>query len=204
MQPDSYQFLSQLLKTRSGLALTEEKTYLLESRLLPIAKHHELETIEELVHKLRFPGNNDIVEEVVDAMTTNESMFFRDIKPFEQFRKDILPQLLAANSGMRKLRIWSAACSTGQEPYSIAMCLQEEAAVLNGWNIEILATDLSPTVLEKSKSGIYTQFEVQRGLPIQMLLKYFAKEGETNWKINEKTRSMVRWVSLMWCFAVMY
>ena len=123
-------------------------------------------------------------------MTTNESFFFRDTQPFEQFRAHTLPQLLEARRDGRRIRIWSAACSTGQEPYSIAMILKEEAAKVAGWRIEIVATDLSREVLEKAKVGIYSQFEVQRGLPIQYLMKYF-KQVDEMWQIDPAIRAMV-------------
>jgi chemotaxis protein methyltransferase CheR len=128
---------------------------------------------------------------VVEAMTTNETFFFRDKVPFEHFRGSIMPEILQARAGRKSLRIWCAAGSTGQEPYSLAMCLKEMGAALAGWRVEILATDLSQEVLEKSKAGIYSQFEVQRGLPIQMLVKYFKQIGEL-WQINPDIRAMVQ------------
>jgi chemotaxis protein methyltransferase CheR len=124
-------------------------------------------------------------------MTTNETFFFRDKIPFEHLRDTVLPLLLKARANRHTLRIWSAACSTGQEPYSIAMCLKENASLLSGWRIEIVATDLSQEVLEKSRAGIYSQFEVQRGLPIQMLVKYFTQSGEI-WQVNPDIRAMVQ------------
>ena len=111
-------------------------------------------------------------------MTTNETFFFRDKVPFDHFRDSIMPEILQARAGRKSIRIWCAAGSTGQEPYSLAMCLKEMSAALSGWRVEIIATDLSQEVLEKSKAGIYSQFEVQRGLPIQMLVKYFKQTGE--------------------------
>ena len=124
-------------------------------------------------------------------MTTNETFFFRDKIPFDHLRDTVLPALTQARAGRKSIRIWSAASSTGQEPYSIAMCLKEKAAQLAGWRIEIVATDLSQEVLEKSKAGIYSQFEVQRGLPIQLLVKYFTQTGEL-WQINADIRGMVQ------------
>jgi chemotaxis protein methyltransferase CheR len=128
---------------------------------------------------------------VVEAMTTNETFFFRDKVPFDHFRDSIMPEILQARAARKSIRIWCAAGSTGQEPYSLAMCLKEMAAALTGWRVEIIATDLSQEVLEKSKSGIYSQFEVQRGLPIQMLVKYFKQTGEF-WQINADIRAMVQ------------
>jgi chemotaxis protein methyltransferase CheR len=128
-------------------------------------------------------------------MTTNESSFFRDLKPFDQFRSFILPQLTKARAQRRAIRIWSAACSSGQEPYSLAMLLSEEKEKLAGWQIEIFATDISTEILAKAEQGVYSQFEVQRGLPIQLLVKYFRQEGE-RWRINPAMRGMVRYKCL--------
>ena len=124
-------------------------------------------------------------------MTTNETFFFRDKVPFDHFRDTIMPEMLKARAARKSIRIWCAAGSTGQEPYSLAMCLKEMGAALAGWRVEIIATDLSQEVLEKSKAGIYSQFEVQRGLPIQMLVKYFKQNGEF-WQINPDIRAMVQ------------
>jgi chemotaxis protein methyltransferase CheR len=128
---------------------------------------------------------------VVEAMTTNETFFFRDKVPFDHFRDHIMPEIIKARANRRSVRIWCAAGSTGQEPYSLAMCLKEMGAALTGWRIEIIATDLSQEVLEKARAGIYSQFEVQRGLPIQMLVKYFKQTGET-WQINPELRAMIQ------------
>jgi chemotaxis protein methyltransferase CheR len=135
-------------------------------------------------------GSAGFVTQVVEAMTTNETFFFRDKVPFDHFREVIMPELLQARANRKSVRIWCAAGSTGQEPYSLAMCLKEMNAALSGWRVEILATDLSQDVLEKSKAGIYSQFEVQRGLSIQMLVKYFKQTGEL-WQINADMRAMV-------------
>jgi chemotaxis protein methyltransferase CheR len=129
---------------------------------------------------------------VVEAMTTNESFFYRDKIPFDHFRDTIMPGLLAARARERRLRIWCAAASTGQEPYSLAMCLKEMKDKLAGWRVEILGTDLSTEVLEKAKAGVYSQFEVQRGLPIQMLVKHFSQVGDT-WHISPEIRAMVQY-----------
>jgi chemotaxis protein methyltransferase CheR len=190
--PIEYDYLRKLLKERSGLVLSSDKQYLVESRLLPIARKTGLASLGELVQKLKTPATEALIVEVVEAMTTNESFFFRDKIPFDHFREAIVPSLLASRVSQRRIRIWCAAASTGQEPYSLAMCLKEMAAQLAGWRVEILATDLSTEVLEKAKAGIYTQFEVQRGLPIQLLVKYFTQIGET-WQIAPEIRSMVQY-----------
>jgi len=188
--PLDYDYLRKILKERSGLDLSADKQYLVESRLVPLARKSGLAGIPELVAKMK-SGAEALTSDVVEAMTTNETFFFRDKIPFEHLRDTILPALIQSRAGRKSIRIWSAASSTGQEPYSIAMCLKEKAAQLAGWRLEIVATDLSQEVLEKSKAGIYSQFEVQRGLPIQLLVKYFAQTGEL-WQINAEIRGMVQ------------
>jgi len=185
-----YEFLRKLLRDKSGLDLSADKQYLIESRLLPLARKTGLASISDLVQKLR-DGSSVLIGQVVEAMTTNETFFFRDKLPFDHFREAIIPELLRARTNRKVIRIWCAAGSTGQEPYSLAICLREMSAALTGWRVEITATDLSQEVLEKSKSGLYSQFEVQRGLPIQFLVKYFKQIGEL-WQINADIRSMVQ------------
>ena len=190
MTPPDYEYLRKLLKDRSGLDLSADKQYLIESRLLPLSRKSGLAGIGELVQKMK-GGSTSVSDQVVEAMTTNETFFFRDKVPFDHFRDSIMPEILQARASRKTLRIWCAAGSTGQEPYSLAMCLKEMGAALSGWRVEILATDLSQEVLEKSRAGIYSQFEVQRGLPIQMLVKYFKQTGEL-WQINADIRAMVQ------------
>ena len=190
MTPLDYEFLRKLLRERSGLDLSPDKQYLVESRLIPLARRVGLPGIAELVAKIK-GGSDALTAEVVEAMTTNETFFFRDKIPFDHLRETILPALLEARANRHSLRIWCAASSTGQEPYSIAMCLKEFGPALAGWRIEILATDLSQGVLEKSRAGIFSQFEVQRGLPIQMLVKHFTQIGEL-WQLNADIRAMVQ------------
>jgi chemotaxis protein methyltransferase CheR len=189
MTPPDYEYLRKLLKDHSGLDLSSDKQYLIESRLLPLSRKAGLSDIGELVQKMK-GGSASLTTQVVEAMTTNETFFFRDKVPFEHFRNTVMPEILQARAGRKSIRIWCAAGSTGQEPYSLAMCLKEMGAAIAGFRVEILATDLSQEVLEKSKSGIYSQFEVQRGLPIQLLVKYFKQTGEL-WQINPDIRAMV-------------
>jgi chemotaxis protein methyltransferase CheR len=188
--PAEYEYLRKLLRDHSGLDLSADKQYLIESRLSPLARKAGLSGIGDLVQKLQ-GGSSALVTSVVEAMTTNETFFFRDKVPFDHFRETIMPDVLKARAGRRSVRIWCAAGSTGQEPYSLAMGLKEMGAALTGWRVEIVATDLSQEVLEKSKAGIYSQFEVQRGLPIQLLVKYFKQTGET-WQINPELRAMIQ------------
>jgi len=188
--PPDYEYLRKTLKDHSGLDLSADKQYLIESRLLPLSRKCGVPGIGELVQKMK-GGSSTIIAQVVEAMTTNETFFFRDKVPFEHFRDTIIPELLKARAGRKSIRIWCAAGSTGQEPYSLAMSLKEMGATLAGWRVEIIATDLSTEVLEKSKSGVYSQFEVQRGLPIQLLVKYFKQNGEL-WQISPELRAMVQ------------
>jgi chemotaxis protein methyltransferase CheR len=188
--PFDYEFLRKLLKERSGLDLSADKQYLVESRLIPLARRVGLSGIPELVVKMKGGGSDALTADVVEAMTTNETFFFRDKIPFDHLREAVLPALAQARASRRSLRIWCAASSTGQEPYSIAMCVKGFAA-LAGWRVEIMATDLSQSVLEKAKAGIFSQFEVQRGLPIQMLVKHFTQVGEL-WQLNADIRAMVQ------------
>ena len=192
MNQVDFDFISDLLKAGSGLVLTIEKVYLLESRLIPVARKHGHDTLEALIAALRRTPKGPLFTEVMEAMTTNESFFFRDVKPFETFRKVFLPEIIKRRAASKTLRIWCAAASTGQEPYSLAMLLQEEAKQLVGWNCSILGTDISEEVLDRAKSGIYTHFEVQRGLAITQLIKFFEKQGEL-WQIKPDIRKIVQY-----------
>jgi chemotaxis protein methyltransferase CheR len=190
--PSDYDFICKLLKGRSGLMLSADKHYLVESRLLPVARRAGLQGLPELIQKLRGPAAEPLTVEVVEAMTTNESFFFRDKIPFDHFREFIMPRLLAARVAQRRIRIWCAAAASGQEPYSLAITLKEMGAQIAGYRTEIVATDISNEILEKAKSGIYSQFEVQRGLPIQLLVKYFSQVGDM-WQISPDIKTMVQY-----------
>jgi chemotaxis protein methyltransferase CheR len=190
MTPLDFDFLRKMLRERSGLTLSPDKQYLAESRLLPLARKHKMADLADLMARLKAAPHAPLAAAVVEAMTTNESFFFRDKIPFEHFRNVILPAMLAARAREKRLRIWCNACSTGQEPYSLAMILDEHASRLAGWSVEILATDISNDVLARAKSGLYSQFEVQRGLPIQLLVKYFTQVGE-QWQIAQSLRDKV-------------
>lgn len=191
MTPDSFQFLTGLVKTRSGIVLNSEKAYMLETRLAPLLKREKLASLDALAGRLRGTPSVPLATEVVEALTTNESSFFRDGRPFEHLRM-ILPKIAATRQAGFPLRIWSAAASTGQEAYSIAMVVNELGAALGGRRVEIMGTDLSREVLARAQEGLFSQFEVQRGLPVQMLVKYF-KPDAGRWRINDGLRNMVRW-----------
>ena len=190
MTEAEFEHLRDFLKARSGLWLTVDKRYLVESRLAPVCRRFEIETLSHLVACLRAGRDRDLEAAVVEAMTTNETYFFRDRAPFDLFRNVLLPRYLDSRSSARRLRIWCAAASTGQEPYSLAMILHEASDRLKGWQVEIVATDLSSEVIEKGRAGLYNQFEVQRGLPIHLLLKHFTQAGAV-WQVAPKIRTMV-------------
>ena len=191
MTPREFEFLREFLKERSGLVLLPTKQYLVESRLMPVVRRAKLAGIGELVTRLQAPETEALRVEVTEAMTINKSFFLRDKIPFDRFRDTILPWLLSARAPRKRIRIWCAAAATGQEPYSLAMILDAAAAMLQGWHVEILATDISHEMIERARAGAYNQFEVQRGLPVQMLLNHFEQVDE-QWRINEKLRGMVQ------------
>lgn len=191
MTPADYDFVRKVLRDRSGYVLSSDKHYLIDSRLNPVARQEGCASLADLVQKMRAPGANTLLDRVTETMTINESFFFRDKIPFDRFKDTILPALMEARAKTRRMRIWCSASSTGQEPYSLAMILKSMKEKLGGWNIEIVATDISREVLERAKAGIYTQFEVQRGLPVQMLMQFFQQVGE-QWRIAEEIRRMVQ------------
>ena len=189
MNSQDFEFVSQLLRKRAGIVLTGDKMYLLESRLAPLARKEGLPSIDDLITVVRSRRDERLIAQVVDVMTTNETFFFRDKTPFDHLKDAIFPVLAQARRGSR-IRIWCAACSTGQEPYSIAMMLDQNPALTGGVPVEIVATDISDRCLERARQGLFTQFEVQRGLPIQMLMHYFTQQDD-HWRISERLRQMV-------------
>jgi len=180
-----------LLKARSGLVIGTDKLYLLETRLASIVKNEQLRDLAALADRLRAAGNESLIRQVVEAMTTNESFFFRDDKPFQHFRTQALPRLLAGRPAGAPLRVWSAASASGQEAYSVAMIVAECRPSIGDRRVDIIGTDLARDQVTRARDGLYTQFEVQRGLPVQMLMRYFRKE-EAGWRISEAIRSMVQ------------
>jgi chemotaxis protein methyltransferase CheR len=189
-----FEFVSQLLRKRAGIVLTGDKMYLLESRLAPLARKEGLPSIDDLIHVVRARREERLIGQLVDVMTTNETYFFRDKTPFDHLKDAIFPVLGQARKGSR-IRIWCAACSTGQEPYSIAMMLDQSPQLTGGVPVEIVATDISDRCLERARQGLFTQFEVQRGLPIQMLMHYFTQQDD-HWRISERMRQMVTFKKL--------
>lgn len=195
MKNEDFAFFQKFLKDESGLVVTPEKTYLLESRLVPVAQKAGLVGLEGIAAKLKAGGAGDLKRQVIEAMTTNETSFFRDTSPFDKFSKVLLPYFLNARATKKHLRIWSAACSSGQEPYSLAMILKDMEAKLAGWRFDIVATDLSEDIIAQARTAAYSQFEVQRGLPIQMLVKYFEQKGD-RWYLRDSIKSMVQFRKL--------
>jgi chemotaxis protein methyltransferase CheR len=190
MNPDDYKFLSDLLHKSSGLSLGDGKEYLLTSRLNPVAASLGLTDLDGLIRRLRFKPEPNLVQTVTEAMTTNESLFFRDSKPFDNLRDHIFPELMDIRKDIKRLRIWCAACSTGQEPFSIAMLMKASVPELANWQIEIIGTDISKEALARAEAGRFTQFEIQRGLPVQMLVRFF-KQEDRDWVIDPEIRKMI-------------
>lgn len=188
IRADNLRFLMDYIYRASGIVLDEDKRYLLEARLAPVLQKAELDSFDALCSSLRSNGNL-LRKQVVEAMTTHETLFFRDSAPFDALKTEILPPLLEQRKSLRKLTFWSAAASSGQEAYSLAMLLLEMG--LGDWNIQILGTDLSEQILDRAREGRYLQIEVNRGLPASFLVKYFERKG-TEWQLKENVRRMVR------------
>jgi chemotaxis protein methyltransferase CheR len=189
MTPQSFEVFAAVLRAGSGLAIGPDKGYLLETRLASLLRRESLSGLDALAERLRCGRGVEMAREVVEAMTTNESFFFRDGKPFTHVRTQALPRLHAARPAGARLRIWSAAASTGQEAYSLAMLVTEARPWLGGREVEILGTDIAREAIARAREGAYTQFEIQRGLPMQMLVRYFRKDGN-QWRIADAVRNM--------------
>ena len=191
-----FTFISDMVRTRSAIVLEPGKEYLVEARLAPLVRELGLGSIGALVAELRRPAAPPVLaERVTEAMTTNETSFFRDVAPFQALRTTVLPAVMAARAAQRRLRIWCAASSSGQEPYSIAMTLDDAFPELRGWNVEILATDLSAAMVERGRAGVYKALEVNRGLPAPMLIKYFTKVG-VDYQVKPELTAMVKFSEL--------
>ncbi len=194
MTPESFDFIAGLVKGRSGLMLTPDKRYMLESRLTPILKRESVPDLNALAMRLRDPRNAALAEAVTEALTTNESSFFRDGKPFDHLKR-ALPKIAAGRPAGQVLKVWSAACSTGQEAYSIGMVAAELGVELGGRRLDILGTDIAQEVLARAREGLFSQFEVQRGLPVRQLVKHFSQD-QGRWKVSAELRAMCRWERL--------
>ncbi len=190
MKPQAFEIIAACLRNGSGLIIGPDKLYLLEARLARILKQHAIRDLDALADRLAADRGGALTREVIEAMTTNESFFFRDDKPFAHFRTHVVPRLLATRPPGARLRVWSAASSSGQEAYSLAMILAECRAQIANRSFEIVGTDISREQLVRAQEGLYSQFEVQRGLPMQMLVRYFKKDG-ANWRVNDALRAAV-------------
>ena len=190
LRSTDFDFVSSLIRSQSAIVLNRDKEYLVESRLMPVARAHGFESVTHLICHLRAKPQKHITDKVVDAMTVNETSFFRDLSPFDSLRSNIIPELLKSKGADKTLSIWSNACSSGQEIYSIAMLLLENFPQLKTWKLRLLATDLSDQMLARARRGCFNSTEVSRGLPKELLTKYFKQQGDV-WQISETLRVMV-------------
>lgn len=192
---DTINYVCTLVRRKSAIELDAAKAYLIDARLTPVARRYGYTSTAEMVRTLQAAPNQDVQQQMVEAMTTNETSFYRDAHPFEALRTTIVPELLVSRAAKKSINIWSAASSTGQEAYSIAMLLKEQFAALATWNVRILGTDLSDDVLEKARAGRFSQVEINRGLPALLLAKYFKREG-MQWELAPQIRAMASFMKL--------
>jgi chemotaxis protein methyltransferase CheR len=190
MTPQDFDSICRLLRQHSGVALEAGKEYLVEARLTPLVRELRLNSISQLIAQMRVEPNNGLYRQIVEAMVTTESSFFRDHHPFEALQKVVIPDLMNRRRSERRLNIWCAASSTGQEPYSVALLIHESFPQLKGWKVSLLASDVSRQVLKRAQAGRYNQTEVNRGLPAALLVRHFAQDG-TDWELNANIRKMV-------------
>jgi chemotaxis protein methyltransferase CheR len=195
LSPDAISFVCTMVRERSAIELEESKAYLIEARLMPLAKRHGFTTADEFINGVRTKRQPDVERCLVEAMTTNETSFYRDIHPFNALRLTILPELRSRCAPQRSLNIWSAACSSGQELYSIAILIREHFPDLASWKLQLVGTDLSENILERARSGKFSQVEMNRGLPAPLLLKYFERDGMT-WQLRSELRAMTKFTKL--------
>jgi len=191
VNPADFDYISKIVREQCAIVLEKGKEYLVESRIMPLVHQEKLESIENLVKKIKLEPRGSLKDAVIEAMTTNETSFFRDIHPFETLKKEIFPELIEKRKIKRELNIWCGASSSGQEPYSLVMVLRNNFPELNSWKINFSASDLSNQMLNRCKSGIYSQLEVNRGLPAPLMVKYFERIG-TEWQVKEELRKMIQ------------
>ena len=191
LSPANYELLQKMLKEISGLHLTDNKMYLVEARLQVVAKNYSFNSLNQLIDGLKGPLFRKLCIDIAEATATPETFFFRDKKPFDQFKSFVVPQMIERHKNTKSFTIWCSACSSGQEPYSIAMIIDElQKTILQGWKVKIIASDFSEKILKKANAGVYSQFEVQRGLPIQYLMKHF-KQDKDGWHIKDELKRLI-------------
>lgn len=197
---NDFDYVRGMVRDRAAIVLESDKQYLVDARLVNLAFKEGFASAEDLVGRLRAQPREELMQKVIEAMTTNETMFFRDIHPFEVLRKHILPELINKRGAQRALNMWCGASSSGQEPYSVMMLLREHFPQLTSWSVTFIATDLSSEILARARAGVYNQLEVNRGLPAPLLLKYFTKQG-MNWQIKEELRQAIEFREMNLCQA---
>jgi len=195
LSTDDFDYVANLVRDTAAIVLEPAKLYLVEARLTPVARREGFESISDLIEQVRGGRDGSLRDKVVEAMTTNETSFFRDITPFQILKDNVIPDLIEKRSDVQELNIWCAASSTGQEPYTIAMTLKDGFPELDNWKITFLATDLSMEVLDRAREGFYTQLEINRGLPASMLVRFFEKDGP-EWRVKEDLRKMIEFGQL--------
>jgi chemotaxis protein methyltransferase CheR len=191
INPADFDYISKIVREQCAIVLEKGKEYLVESRVMPLVHQEKLESIEKLVRKIKSDPRGSLKDAVIEAMTTNETSFFRDIHPFETLKKVIIPELLEKRKLKKELNIWCGASSSGQEPYTLVMLLKNEFPQLNTWKLNFSASDISNQMLNRCKSGIYSQLEINRGLPAPLMVKYFERIG-TEWQVKEELRKMIQ------------
>jgi len=192
MNREELDFFARLVKLRAGYVIGPDMAYVVENRLARLGQRNKCSDPGELVDLVRRAPEGEVASDVVDALIAKDTYFFRHSEAFRSLREAIIPRIQIQRTEQRSLRVWSAACSTGQEAYSVAMILDQMAVELSGWTLEVVGTDLNRKLLERATTGIYNRFEVQRGLPVRMLLKYFGEAPDEHWQVNEQIRKMVR------------
>jgi chemotaxis protein methyltransferase CheR len=195
LERQDFEFLRTFLLERSAIVIGEDKRYLVASRLAPVARHYGIDSISTMVQQIRHTQDTDVATSVIEAMTINETLWFRDLKPFSALREELIPAVIERNQARRRLSVWSAAASTGQEIYSVAMLLRQDFPELDDWTCSLVGTDLSATVLEKARSGRFSTLEINRGLPVEMLTRFFTRDG-AHYVIDESIRRTVSFSQL--------
>jgi chemotaxis protein methyltransferase CheR len=190
-----FNFVRRLLRERAAIVLEDGKQYLVDNRLSQLARREGLTSAQEVIDRLRKAPGGPLQRKVIEAMTTTETLFFRDGKPYEALRHTVLPELRERRASERRLCIWCCACSSGQEPYSVAMVVREYFPALAAWDFRLLATDISTEMLTRSRKGRYSQLEINRGVPETLLGKYFHKAGH-DWQVRDELRNMIEFREL--------